>query len=333
MNYNNRRHVQRQLRKARDSIKPDCCILCNNPNHAICHSHSIPKMVLKNITDNGCLYQSSKITGTSNYLDITKGVKSCGTFRLICSNCDQRYFSEYESLDTLIKPPNDLFFAEIALKNSLLTYDRQMEYKALLEQIHRYQLPDYIFPNYDNIDLNIRDALDDVTFYKSIVENEDVGWFDLLTRHILDYTVPIATQSSVVLDRDVEGKAVNVITDFPIVKEKLQAMHLLVFPLNGKSVILAFYHKRDRKYRDLRHQFNRISPEKQLAFINYIIFAYTENYFFAPSVSQELLNNPALKELSKQVYPQSQFCRQSSGYQNISMFDIPNFLSKDYALY
>ena len=333
MDYSNRKYSQRQLRKARESIKPDSCILCKSPNNILCHSHTVPQMVLKNICDNGVLYQSSKLTETSNFLDINKGIKACGTFRLLCSDCDKQYFKDYESLDSIINPPSDIMLAEIALKNSLFTYDRQREYKALLKQIHRYQLPDDYVANYDNVDLNIRDAIDDIDFYKTIIEKEEVDGFYLLTRHVLDYTVPIATQSSVVLDRDIEGKAVNIIRDFPIVREKLQAMQLLVFPLNGKSVILAFYHKRDRKYRDLRHQFNRISPEKQLTFINYMIFAYTENYFFAPSVSQELFNNPALIELSKQVYPQSQLDRQEVGHQSISMFDIPNFLSKEYALY
>lgn len=55
----------------------------------------------------------------------------------------------------------------------------------------------------------------------------------------------------------------------------MQYMHIAVFPLEDESVVLAFYHKRDKLYRQLRHQINSSSQEKVLQYINYLIFEHT----------------------------------------------------------
>lgn len=92
---------------------------------------------------------------------------------------------------------------------------------------------------------------------------------------------------------------------------QMQYMHLVIFPLGTGSVILAFYYKRDKLYRKLRHQINSSSEQKILQFLNYLVFAYTENYFISKTIQktiesdvklslhgQENTGNPSLGFLS-----------------------------------
>ena len=115
-------------------------------------------------------------------------------------------------------------------------------------------------------------------------------------------------------------------------------MHLCFFPLSNQSVVLAFYHKRDKLYRSLRHQINSISEEKSLRYLNYLIFAHTENYFISKSIQQEIENNESLQKLSQEVngFPSLGYLNRDNafglGYTPVNMDEIPNFLDGKWAV-
>lgn len=64
---------------------------------------------------------------------------------------------------------------------------------------------------------------------------------------------------------------------------------------------MAFYHKRDKLYRKLRHQINSSSQEKVLQYINYLIFEYTENVYFSKKIEAELKNNKMIEKVSQEA--------------------------------
>ncbi len=116
-------------------------------------------------------------------------------------------------------------------------------------------------------------------------------------------------------------------------------MHICIFPLmNGQSVILAFYHKKDKLYKKLRHQFNSNSYEKGLAFINYLVFAYTENYFIYKKVESKLNSSHKLKQLSLEQNEKpnlgmlGSFNCYGNYYKPVGVEEIPNLLSFDWAI-
>ena len=82
---------------------------------------------------------------------------------------------------------------------------------------------------------------------------------------------------------------------------RMQYMHIAVFPLEDESVVLAFYHKRDKLYRQLRHQINSSSQEKVLQYINYLIFEHTENVYFSKKIEEEIKNNKMIEKLSQEA--------------------------------
>lgn len=44
-----RKDINKLLKKARETAKPDKCILCGKTQTSFCNSHSIPHMILKTI--------------------------------------------------------------------------------------------------------------------------------------------------------------------------------------------------------------------------------------------------------------------------------------------
>ncbi len=120
------------------------------------------------------------------------------------------------------------------------------------------------------------------------------------------------------MTEDLQGGTINNVFDIsPTIR--MENIHLSVLPLEKTTCVLAFYHKRDKKYKALRKQVKRASNEENLKFFNWLIFKYTENYFFAQSILPVLEKNEKLKELS----------HENSGFPNFGMVDTIEGISKN----
>lgn len=169
------------------------------------------------------------------------------------------------------------------------------------------------------------------------MKNNVKGGYQILFWKLLPYKIPIALQSAVALSKDLEGNEVNNIFDMSE-NVRMQFMHLAFFPLKEESVVLAFYHKRDKLYRKLRHQINCLSEQKALRFLNYLIFAYTENYFISKSIEKTIETDKKLISLGqeKNENPSLGFLGFNNnfgeGYEPIKEDEIPNFLLEEWAV-
>lgn len=332
-----RKKMNRLLSTARSIAKPDKCILCGKSQTSFCNSHSVPQLSLRNIADNGKVLHASLLMGI-DVVDVEKGVNNSGTFHFICNECDRTFFQDYENEQSLKSMPTDKMLAEIAVKNILLQLSKRGQekelYRELQKQFHAYS-------NLENLkgimELDVRDYEEELQFHKDIADNNISGGYQILYWSVLPYKVPIATQSAIALLKDLEGNEINNIFDMSE-SVKMQFMHLAILPLKEESVVLAFYHKRDKLYRKLRHQINSLSKQKILQFLNYIIFAYTENYFISKTIQSAIESNDKLAELGQENsgYPNLGFLGSDNlfgiGYQPVSMDEIPNFLDRDWAV-
>lgn len=332
-----RKKISKLLANARSTAKPDSCILCGKKQTSFCNSHSVPQLSLRNIADNGKVLHASAIMGI-DVVDIEKGVNNSGTFHFICNECDGKFFQDYENEQNLKSKPSEKILAEIAVKNFLL----QLSKRTQEEELHRILQEQFsVYTNLEDLKeitgLDVRDFNEEILFHKNIVDNNVKGGYQILFWKLLPYKVPIALQSVIALPKDLEGNEVNDIFDMS--KEvRIQFMHLVILPLQEESVILAFYHKRDKLYRKLRHQLNSISEERCLQFINYLIFAYTENYFISKNIQEIIENDEKLILLGREnngnpnlgfLNPDNDF---GIGYQQVKENEIPNFLSAKWAI-
>lgn len=160
----------------------------------------------------------------------------------------------------------------------------------------------------------------------------------MLYHEILPYNIPLAFQGAMALDKDLNGYEVNDLHYFTDINTRVQYLHICAFPVGEVSCIIMFYHKRDKKYQKLRHQFNCISNAKKIEYINYLIFKYSENYFISPKIQSEIETNNKVIQLAKEENGRPDFglfCEENSygkDYKPIAMDDIPNFLSGEWAL-
>lgn len=140
-----------------------------------------------------------------------------------------------------------------------------------------------------------------------------------------------------VLPYDMEGDILNDVGNMDK-SVRMQYVHIAVLPLEEKSVVLAFYHKRDKIYRRLRHQINTTSREKVLQYINYLIFEHTENIYFSKTIEEELKNNKMIEKVSQEANGLPTFGHLSvdnmfgMDYEAVKPEDIPNFLDESWAI-
>ena len=332
-----KKELSRRFQEARKKSRPQTCLLCNKPLTKLCNSHSVPQFVLKHLAENGKIMQSSSLMSFEDIdlFETEKGVNNSGIFKFICHSCDNEFFNDYESEEALLGEISDKMLAEIALKNGLMNVSKRSQEVKLYSS-----LPERIIGIDDMIDLyslDLREFLQEVEVHKREILNNTKGAYQIVFKEILPFVVPIATQVAITLQDDMYGYPVNDVFN-PDPKVSMQDLHLVIFPFKKSSLVLAFYHKKDKNYRTLRHQFNSENSKKTKEFLNYLVFACTENFFISKTIYEKIQNNKKLIQLSRELY-------QKPNLGNLSMYDffnlkyepvkpdeIPNFLTKDWAL-
>lgn len=331
-----KKEMARIFKKVRELSKPTSCLICGNPQTSFCNSHLVPQMVLKSIAQNGKLLQPSLLMGLKA-VDIEKGISNSGTFHFICNECDSTLFQNYENPTNLLRKPTDKILAEIALKNMIMMLSKRTEEVVLYDFM---QKRNDFFLNKELLDedqsLDIRDYTDALSVYKDILYNNRENCFNIMYWNILPYITPIAVQTPITIFEDLDSTVINE-TYNPDPNIRMQCVHLCVFPLETQTVVLLFFHKRDKNYRSLWRQFNCLSIENKLKYINHLIFKYTENYFFSPVIRELLESDTKLQQLSRENNGAPNLGYLSpidvlTPYEAVTYSEIPNFLSQEYAL-
>lgn len=119
---------------------------------------------------------------------------------------------------------------------------------------------------------------------------------------------------------------------------RMQYLHLAILPVERTSVIIAFYHKRDKLYRQLRHQINSISENEILKYINYLVFKYTENYYISKKIENEIDTNESLQKLTQENDDNPNLGMLGAenfwglDYKPVDKDEIPNFLAAEWSI-
>ena len=324
------REISDIFRELRQGAKPQKCILCGKPQSSFCLSHSSPRFVIKNIAVDGKVKTFHAITHPkSNEAEV--GIAKAMTFQYICRDCDSKYFSNYENEETLSKESIGRgALAEIALKNHLL-----MRYKWTIdEQFTKYSKEHKMMAfgidvKNDMDRLTLRDNLYDISVAQKVLKSYKATSFHIIWHAFLDWQVPVCIQTAMTMREDINGGMINDVFDLSE-ENRTQSIHLCIFPLKEKSLILLFYHNGDMKYRYFEEQFRKMDFDQKLLFINYLMFAYTEHVLLSPNIPKKYFCNEKLKQLCNE-----NTVTKVKDYWNppkkILPHQIPNFLTKDFA--
>lgn len=327
------------LKECRKNAKLNRCVCCNKEVSSFCNSHSIPQFILRNIEEQGLVY-------TSNYffeLPIAKeenGIIEAGTFHIICNECDNHIFKDYEDEKKLLEIPTNKMLAEISLKNILVTWD-----KRLLE-IEIYNKLKEVSPNnsemleYKN-EINYMDLSEIKWEYqraKKILDKNLKSGYKLIFYQKLEYIVPLSFQGNICLYGDLEGNIINDIYDDNY-NVKMKYINICIFPLKDCSIIYMFYHKDDRNYYKFERQFNRLSLNEKLQLIGFIIVNFSEDFYMSPNVASEISSNSLIKDISKNTTElmgyslEDIFTQQNEKLKELLNYkSFPNILDKKYSI-
>lgn len=276
-----RKQYGRIKSRSKGAAKLERCLWCGKKISRFCDSHTIPRMVLENINSDG----KFDYVNTIMQIPLEKtdqGMKEVTVFNLICNECDNTLFQEYENLENLKKLPTQRMLALIALKDLFYIMSKRLFEIELYKQpenrmspafIHRKQMVNY---------LDKRDFFLELDRIRNILDDESNS-YELIFWDKVDYKVPVAYQGAVTVYGDMNGELVVDIYDDKASKS-IKQMHLCIFPLDDCSVIFAFYNKDDTEYYQFANQLRAMDLETRLKFLGYFMFFISEDMILVKKI-------------------------------------------------
>lgn len=317
-------------KKAHGNI-PKKCHLCNENISSFCNSHTLPQFCLRNIAKNGMVMSPGAILGTP-ILEKETGVAKTGTFHLICKKCDNTRFSDYETPEKYITPPSRKMLAQIAMKNALrVIYKRYTEITTYKELLQNDLHSDSFIKTYINgvLNVSLRDFDDynkDLNYAKKSLEKDINQGFYLGYYKKVDYTIPIASQTQIVLISDLDNCLVNNIYNNSK-SYNLQPLHICLFPIENYSVIFIFVKEGHTRLRNFFKTLNKLPDEEQLQIISTLVFLYSEEVYISKNVEHILKSYTSVKN----AINQSSFSIGLSK-NNLPCFEQLRFVQKNHCL-
>ncbi|MEK5358046.1 hypothetical protein [Paenibacillus sp. FSL L8-0709] len=324
------------LKVSRADAKNAECYICGKECSSFCNSHSVPQFCLQNISFAGKFYHSGNLVDMP-MLDKEKGIGEAGTFKIICRECDSSVFSDYENPEAYYQRPTDKMLAQIAMKNELKSISkRQFEiqlYRNMAKEFGNHEMMSHM-EGIGSADL--KEYIDEFKYAKKACQSKWGNNYYLSYFESIPYIVPIAFQNNIALVSDLEGGTINNIYNH-LRDYVIKSVHICVLPLKNHSVIMIFCKNGENRYSKFFKQFKKISYEDKLKVINYIIFSYSEDYYFYKGIDQEILGNEKLKDVAKTTSisvadsPFADSLKAAKENYDLNKRDtIPNFLSEKY---
>lgn len=282
---------------AKKTVRPHNCLICNSSKNPFCNSHSVPARCLRAIAKNGYVKVFNGLVKIPA-IDDDKGVNEAGTFRLICRECDEKVFKEYETFEKYPDAnPSDKVLHEIALKNYLKYFHKKtIEAEAFPKMLDNLQMPnsDLLKPILEPGDRDKKDALKLFYETKKLINSNTNGYYRIIEYRKLPYTCPFAFQGTISMITGFDGEIINDIFNSDK-KYDFQDIHICIFPEKDYTYVIAFYKKHFYRYNQFAKHYATLKPEERLQLLLFIILKYSEDYFYSSSI-QDIEKNPVVHE-------------------------------------
>lgn len=334
-----KKEFNRILKNSRESAKLGYCYCCEKKVSGFCNSHSLPAFCLRKVSLNGNVCTLNSLV-ENPLIEDEKGVNKSGTFHMICNTCDGLLFSDYENPSNYANEPTQKMLKQIALKNSLKLISKRLMEIQLFSQPEFQKDPSKKalcdFKNTINR-LDLKEFTYNFQKAKKCLEKNSNDYYLCYYRK-LNYVVPIAFQSPITIQFDFEGNIINNIYN-PSPTYQTKDINICILPLENESVIFMFIENNDKRYRKFYKQFNKLPKDEQLKALIFIIFAYSEEVYFSPTIKEELLKNTDLCEFAKKgsdIISFDPFCNAidvaKEEFDLNNRYKVPNLLDEKYKL-
>ena len=296
-----------RLRKQIGRYKAEKCLYCGvsflgaNGEDCVCDSHSIPRHSLKKISKNGHLNNMNSIL-QFKLMTTQPGITRAGVFKLLCRRCDAGVFTDYENFDNYT--PNLLgnqynqttqnILNQIAMKNFLWSL-----YRELSAQNTASQMPRISIDRETSIDIhqiNIRDYRNGFERTKHLSKQQKFNHeYSIGFYHIVPRVMPLAFQGCITPRCSFDGKINNNVYRK---EEKMEYMHLCIFPADSSTIVLAFSKRKDHKLRQLFQFVRRLTNDDALRALIALAIDTSENVFISDALSVRDYNTGYVRKLA-----------------------------------
>jgi len=283
-------------KKSQNEAKISECYYCKSKIKSFCNSHTVPRVFLNNISEDGKFSYINSII-EAPHVNKTKGMNEAGTFYLLCSNCDGKVFKDYESLENYEQIPTIKMLSQIDMKNNLKNISKRLMEIKLYEN-----MAEESFLDMSEIIKIFEVDLEEFKLAYNVAKKRDINPFPndyyMGFYQRLPYTVPIAFQGTVALIKGLDGSIINNVYSKNF-NYKIKNMSLCIFPLKNSTIVMIFVDGKNKRYSQFFRNLKKEELKMQLEIINYILFLYCEDYFISPNVSREVLDE--LKKISSRT--------------------------------
>ena len=283
------------VREANKHAKADECVLCGHKMTSPCNSHVVPQFILKGIAEKGKVaYGHSLNIFDVGGLDRITGVSNAYTFRLICKDCDNKYFKHYEDPDNLLNytflsdDVKKVILCEMAIKTHLSHIQTKYRDMIMVDKSTNGALSKSLKEHKPNArQLDIVEHLSYIRKLKKIrIGNKNP--FIVLFDKELSYKTKLAAQTIINYNFDLKG---NQIFDFNTLEkvDQRRYFYLMILPYKEKTRIL-FYIERSNiiNVNEIVEQFNALNEDDKLHFLFISLIIHDQQFYMAPSFANQI---------------------------------------------
>ncbi|MBS4831586.1 hypothetical protein [Ruminococcus callidus] len=339
-----RKTLGKFVKQAKTQAKHETCLICGQ-KLPFCNSHTVPKFCLKSIADNGKVKLFNALVGTE-LLSVDSGINNAGTFHIICCQCDNTIFQDYENPKAYSNIPSCKLLNQIALKNvirDIYKHEAELEMiKNVKKKTHEYEADFFTTIMMDiYFESQIRARSRDIEecyniFYAAKNNLSDLSpSLHIVSFDQLNYIVPIAFQGMIALITGLNGEVINNQYDYNP-DYSVEYLHLAIFPLENSSVIIMFSDDKSSRTLTFENELKNMSIINRLEIINRIIFWYAEDYFLSPQLPKEISSE--LRQAAQQMQDLVSINPEKTLKNAVKDYDLrrdtclPNLLSQEYAI-
>lgn len=303
--------IKKDHKKSRMNAKLSKCILCKKEQISFCESHTIPRFVLKNISDCGYVYRllSSDVLPPESGLKNKIGIGNTDVFYDICKSCDGKFFQDYESKKQLLsfgsakENEKQRMMVLISLKNALRDIYQDLgivEFTRKLEKrINSLNTGTFLdmTPNEPVEKKNYEDHMKLASLFRDSLENSQ-SLFKLCYYKKIHHNIDVASQTTVVPHFDFKQKLINDVYDLNAI---LKYLFICLFPLGDCSLVFVYCFKDDwdTTFKNYFQDFNKLKDKLKYKFLLGLCLAHSDQVFFSERGFNKIKDNEYAKKLAK----------------------------------
>lgn len=270
------------------------CRLCGKNIVGRSNSHSIPRSILRNIITDGTYYNITyAITDGIVYGPLGRqnktGLNNTGTFHLLCTECENKTFKDYENkefIDSLSSGKkealSDKILAEIMLKSALRERYKK-EFSKNITTLYNNELRsngcfDLFSTKADELSINEDNSYIDRCL--RIINNNQNNKFIVFYFDILDHPSCFAGQPFFPIQKTVTNKTINDVFNYDT-NYSIVLTQFVVFPTKHNTICFAYClseeYERIKPYEDYLKTLSSINAKRKL--FQSTLFMYTEEIY------------------------------------------------------